>query len=99
MSCHLPRKLLLTILLIFLFRPAPTKAGIYKKMAEHLMGHIMGGWDDGKSITLGLKNKGMTAIIPFPIPIPMFSKSKGGGGQKVKYVPIPVPAGKEDWWR
>lgn len=42
-----------------------------------------GGWES-KGITLGLKSKGMTAIIPFPLPIPIFSKEKksdsNGGG-------------------
>ncbi|GFX42860.1 hypothetical protein TNCV_5072241 [Trichonephila clavipes] len=97
-----------TLILALVLIPPLTEGGIYKMMAEAMMGHMMGGWHDGggggKGVTFGLKSNGMTAIIPIPLPVPVFTKDKGGGGgggKKVKYIPVPVPSGggKEDWWR
>ncbi|XP_035204506.1 POU domain, class 4, transcription factor 2-like [Stegodyphus dumicola] len=114
------KALMIVVFLIFLSvfsLPVETEGSIYKKMAEAMMHHMMSGWSDGwqsKGITLGLKSKGMTAIIPIPLPVPVFTKDKGGGGggggggkgggggggEKIKYIPIPVPAGggKESDW-
>lgn len=87
-------KTLLTILLAVVLMPPKAESGIYKMMAEAMMGSMMGGWDGGgsKGITFGLKSNGMTAIIPIPMPVPIFTKDKGGGGgggKKIKYIPVP----------
>ncbi|GIY59891.1 hypothetical protein CDAR_95681 [Caerostris darwini] len=107
MSGRTPKAFLAIVFAVAVLMPPCTECGLYKMMAEAMMGHMMGGWDGGggggKGITFGLKSQGMTAIIPIPLPVPVFTKDKGGGGggggQKIKYIPVPVPSGKEDWWR
>ncbi|KAF8766982.1 hypothetical protein HNY73_019996 [Argiope bruennichi] len=76
----LASKTLLTIFLALVLMPPKAESGIYKMMAEAMMGSMMGGWGGdgggGKGITFGLKSNGMTAIIPIPYLCPSSPRTK-----------------------